>query len=304
MSTSFLVVCLNPTLQKTFGLARLDPGQVNRAQSVRLDLAGKGVNTTRILQQLGERAIHLTQVGGEHLETFRRLVAEDSLDVRAVEAELEIRHCYTMLGANDRSTTEIVEAGWPAPAGLEDEVRRRYTELLNEAHTVVIAGSKAPGFSASLYPDMVREARERGLRVVLDFRGDDLVNSLPHGPTIVKINVNEFSSTFLDEALPEETPPDAMPELLSRRMRELTADSGTELVLTNGAQPVMFVENGEIQLIAPTRVEPVNAIGSGDAVTAGIAAGVSRGLSLREAIRLGLDCARRNVELEKPGTIE
>jgi len=304
MSDYFLVICLNPTLQKTFRLPRLEPGQVNRARSMRLDLAGKGVNTARILQQLGERAVHLTQAGGEHLGTFLRLVSEESLDVRYVEDEIEIRHCYTLLDASDRSTTEIVEAGSPAPAGLEAKIRERYVELLPEAHTVVIAGSKAPGFSAELYPDLVRQARAKGLRVVLDIRGDDLVHSLPHHPNLVKINVNEFSATFLDESLPEETAPHEMPRILSERMREVVSRWGTELVLTNGAQPVMFVEDNRIELVEPTRVEPVNAIGSGDAFTAGLAAGVVRGYSLRDAIRLALDCARRNVELERPGTIE
>jgi fructose-1-phosphate kinase PfkB-like protein len=298
------VVCLNPTLQKTFRLPRLDPGQVNRVSSFRLDLAGKGANTTRILSQLGEQAIHLTQAGGSELPVFTRLVEQDRLDVRCVEADIEIRTCYTLLGEADGTATEIVEAGWPAPAGLGEAIHERYRDLLPDSHTVIIAGSKAPGFRATLFPEMVREARERGLDVVLDIRGSDLTGSLAYQPTIVKINVNEFSATFLDEALPEETPTHAMPAELLERMREVSAGLGTGLVLTNGAQPALFVEDGLVREIAPAPVEPVNPIGSGDAVTAGIAAGLHRGGTFREAIELGLDCARRNVLLERPGTIE
>ena len=298
----FLVVCLNPTLQKTVRLARLVPGQVNRAESVRLDLAGKGVNTTRILQQLGEEAIHVTQAGGTQLETFQALVEHDGLSVRHVDADIEIRYCYTLLDGTDRSMTEIVEAGSKVPPGLEQEGLLVYRDLLADAHTVIIAGSKAPGFSDELYPAMVREARERGASVILDIRGGDLVNSLPYGPTLVKINVNEFSSTFLRDTLPEETPVPQMPEELSRSMIGLAA-GGVEVVLTNGSQPVLYVNAGKVEQLSPARVEPVNPVGSGDAVTAGIAAGLRRGLPTREAIELGLDCARRNVLLEKPGTI-
>jgi 1-phosphofructokinase/tagatose 6-phosphate kinase len=303
MSGYHLVICLNPTMQKTLRLARLEPGQVNRARAVRLDASGKGVNTARILHQLGERAVHLTQGGGRHLKTFLALAAEDGLDVRVVEGELEIRHCYTLLDDDNSSTTEIVEPGGPVPERLEDQLRERYTGLLAQAHTVIISGSKAPGFSDALYPEMVREARERGVRVVLDFRGTDLVSSLPHHPSVVKINVSEFSATFLDEALAEETPPESMPDAITEQMLGFARRWETELVLTNGSQPVMYCDAGRVATIAPARVEPVNAIGSGDAVTAGIAAGLHRGLPLREAIELGLDCARRNVQLEKPGTI-
>ncbi|MFP4115017.1 MAG: 1-phosphofructokinase family hexose kinase [Spirochaetales bacterium] len=308
MSTFFLVVCLNPTLQKTLRLGRLVPGQVNRARSHRLDASGKGVNTTRILHQLGERAVHLTHGGGSSLATFMDLASGDGLDVRCVEGDLEIRHCYTLLDEHERSATEIVEPGWPVPDGLETAVRSRYAELVSNAHTVIITGSKAPGFSGDLYPDFVREARSegdegRGARILLDIRGDDLVSALPHRPSLVKINVNEFSATFLEEPLPEEIRPEAMPAALAQKMVDVAASWNCELVITNGSQPVMWCDGTRVRTIAPASVEPVNTIGSGDAMTAGIAAGLRRGAPIREAIELGLDCARRNVVNEKPGTL-
>lgn len=303
MSDAFLVVCLNPTMQKTFRLARLEPGQVNRVRSHRLDLSGKGVNVTRVLAQLGERALHLTQAGGEHLEAFLRLAAEDGLAVEHVEAPVEIRTCYTLIDDEAGSITEIVEPGWPATSGLEERIRDKYVDLLPRAHTVIISGSKAPGFSGELYPQMVRKAREAGARVVVDYRGSDLVGSLAHRPSLVKINVSEFSATFLDATIPEETPTDEMPSELHDRMVDLAREHETQLVLTNGSRPVLFVEDGRVEQVPVQAARPVNTIGSGDAATAGIAVGLARGKSLREAIELGLECARKNVLLERPGVI-
>jgi 1-phosphofructokinase/tagatose 6-phosphate kinase len=74
-------------------------------------------------------------------------------------------------------------------------------------------------------------------------------------------------------------------------------------VLTNGGNPVVFATDNGVESIAPRPVTPVNAIGCGDAVTAGLAAGLHRGQSLRDAVLLGMDCAWRNVQSEKPGTI-
>ncbi|MFW6261446.1 MAG: 1-phosphofructokinase family hexose kinase [Spirochaetota bacterium] len=301
---AFLVVCLNPTVQRTFSLDRLERGQVNRVRRFRVDASGKGVNVARILHQLGERVVHLTQSGGELEKLFMDRCSADGLDVRPVHGDVEIRQCYTILDGSDRSTTEVVEAGHPTPAEVEGAVWKSYRELLPEAHTVIVSGSKAPGFSDELYPSMVREARERDVRVVLDIRNADLVHSLPHGPSLVKINVNEFAETFLDDPVPEETDPDELPPVIRSRMVEIAREGRADLVLTNGAHPVMYVDGERVEHVAPTRVEPVNTIGSGDAVTAGIAAGLARGMSLREAIGLGLDCARRNVRFEKPGTIE
>ncbi|MEI6876358.1 MAG: hypothetical protein WCL50_14645, partial [Spirochaetota bacterium] len=60
----FLVVCLNPTIQKTLVFGSLAKGEVNRSALHRVDVAGKGVCGARVFGQLGKRAIHLTHLGG------------------------------------------------------------------------------------------------------------------------------------------------------------------------------------------------------------------------------------------------
>ena len=85
------------------------------------------------------------------------------------------------------------------------------------AHTVVITGSKAPGFSDALYPTMVADTRRAGVRSILDIRGDDLVAVLPQQPTLVKLNLNEFSQTFGHEEIPEGTDTHEVPDALVRR---------------------------------------------------------------------------------------
>lgn len=298
----FLTVCLNPTLQVTVRLAALVPGQVNRARDSRIDASGKGINVTRILHHLGEEVVHLTHTGGRYAAEFADLIAADRLSLHAVPGDIEIRHCYTLIAENTESTTEIVEPGGHATAQIESAVLERFTDLVTSAHSVVISGSKAPGYSETLYPEMVRIAKRQSCRVILDFRGADLRNALSAAPDVIKINVSEFAQTFLDASIPEELPPEQLPTDLQASMLDL-ADRGTSVILTNGSQPVMFVEDRAVELISPVRVRPVNTIGAGDATTAGIASGLYRGLPLRKAIELGLDCARRNVELIRPGVI-
>ena len=305
----FLVVCLNPTLQNTFTFPKVELAQVNRTTSHRLDIAGKGVNTTRILQQLGERAIHLTHIGGRHKSTFLDLVAADGLDVRYVEADIVIRHCHTLLDRSAGSTTEIVEPGHPVPSETEEQVLRCFGDLLRDAHSVILGGSKAPGYTNNLFPHMVRDAKLAGKQVLLDIRGDDLLGSIPYSPDVVKINVAEFGQTFLKGvALPEDVDMGQIPEMLFTRMLNLREREGVSVVLTNGSKPVLYVGENEVgdsmvQSAEPEQVAPVNAIGCGDAVTAGVAAALRRGDSLPDAVRLGMECARKNVMLTKPGSI-
>ena len=82
MERAFLVVGLNPTIQNTYGFDSLRVSQVNRVRTHRLDLAGKGANTSRVLNQLGERALHLTYCGGANGNLYRELSAAESIELR------------------------------------------------------------------------------------------------------------------------------------------------------------------------------------------------------------------------------
>jgi len=294
-----LVVCLNPTLQRTLTFDAVSPGQVNRALSNREDASGKGVNVARVLTELGETSLHLTHCGGASGERFLSLCKADGIAVRAVPADVEVRTCYTLLDEAHHQTTELVESGSAVTAVVERNLREAYREALLQAHTVIISGSKAPGFSGALYPDLVRIARQAGVRVILDVRGTDLLGSLEHGPNLVKINVSEFASTFLDTWLPEGA---TAPSEVKERMRSLSV-RGIQVVLTNGSRPVLVSSGDGIQEVAVEPITPVNTIGCGDAVTAGLATGLHREMSLPGALELALDCARRNAVQVKPGTL-
>ena len=76
------------------------------------------------------------------------------------------------------------------------------------------------------------------------------------------------------------------------------------LVVSNGGRPMLYVDGNTVRTVDPPQANPVNAVGSGDALTAGIATGLHRGTSLADAIALGIDCAVRNLELLKPGAIK
>jgi len=294
-----LVLCLNPTLQRTLVFSTVTPGQVNRTSGHYEHASGKGVNVTRILRELGEDALHLTQAGCETGRHFLALCAVDGVPVRPVDAPVGVRTCYTLLDMDRHQTTELVEPGEQVDASTEQRLREAFSQLLPDAHTVIISGSKAPGFSDTLYPELVAETKAKGSRVILDIRGKELSKSLEHTPDLIKINVSEFAATFTRGSVSEEA---SVPDTVRRRMRELS-QAGTQVVLTNGRKPVLLAAGGSVEQIDVKPVTPVNTIGCGDAVTAGIAAGLHRGGTLREALSLGLFCAAQNAVQLKPGTL-
>ena len=304
MSEYFLVVSLNPVLQETWTAQRVGAGETGSIGGRRSDVAGKGVNTTRVLSQLSERAVNLTHLGGSRREEFLNLAHQDGVTLRWADSNSEVRSCHTFLGRDEYSATEIVEEGTPVGPATEQRVRVLFTELVQNAHSVIITGSKAPGYSDELLPWMVRLAKSRSVKVMLDIRGPELLRCLLFHPDVVKINVAEFGQTFLPETqFSEDMELNDLPADFWSNLRSAEAEYGCAFVLTNGSKPLVYTDNGQIQTLRPEELTPVNTIGSGDAAMAGLAAGLARDLDLRAALELAVDCAARNALREKPGTI-
>lgn len=317
-----VVVCLNPTIQKTFVLPRLWEGEVNRAKEHHINASGKGANVCRVLGQLGRlQSVYLCQTGLRESSASTRqylaLAAAEGINVHAVEcAGVEVRGCYTLLSEAAHTSTEIVEEGYPVQPDAEQSVRAAFTALVSrpECVAVVITGSKAPGFSRSLYPDLVSEAKSAGKVVVVDYRGDDLTNTLalPPGklPDVIKPNLSEFVQTFLSGCGPtregEEEPAEVL-EAVKREMERLREEKGVCCVVTRGSRSTLFVDEGGVAREAEVvRAEtPVNTIGCGDAFTAGLVNGLvdKGGLSMLECIKRAQTCGYKNALTLTPGSL-
>jgi len=307
---SFLTVCLNPTLQKTLYFPFITHGIVNRTADHRLEVSGKGINVTRVLTQLGKKALHLTQLGGEMKPLFLSLCEQDGLSVEWAESNSQIRFCYTLLTGNDSGVTELVEESEPVSAGTEERLLEKFNALLQGAGLqgavsyLIISGTKAAGFSDTVIPKMVCKAKEKGLFVILDIKGNDLIESLKFEPDIIKPNLEEFAMSFnLDSNSPQ----------INSNLQELVLDLSHKhkcrIILTNGIKPIIVADKNNFYefnihpALPPQKIVPINTTGCGDAFTAGLAAALEDGADFNTAISEGIRCGALNAGFVKPGVI-
>jgi fructose-1-phosphate kinase PfkB-like protein len=287
----FLAVCLNPVLQKTLLLPSFAEGRVNRLTEHYLDASGKGVNVCRGLASLGARAVHLTQAGGWNREIFLKLCAEKGIEVRPVESGSEVRFCYTLLDSGRNATTEIVERARPVASGTEDRVRAGFTGLLERAHTLIISGTRADGFSEGLFPDMVKAAKAAGKTVILDIAGQDLLHCLEHRPDIVKPNREEFAATFPGTGA-------------DGQMLRLWNEYGAAVILTDGGNECLYTEGGEVKSLVPPALPAgavlLNTTGCGDAFTAGFAHRYRSGGNMTVAVLSAMGEAAKKAMRTRP----
>jgi 1-phosphofructokinase/tagatose 6-phosphate kinase len=304
---SFLVIGLNPAFQKTLCFPSITYDTVNRTGTHRLDIGGKGTNVCRVLGQLGERAVYLTQLGGKFRPLFLEYCAQDGIEAAWVESGSSIRFCYTLINGEDETVTELVEEAEPVGPGTEERILEASRHLIPACETLIISGSRAAGFSEALIPLLAKGAKEAGRKLILDIRGADLLNSLPYKPDLIKPNLFEFAATFAPDTIRRNAL--AGDEgFIKRRIREACREIWDKyhsgIILTRGARRIWFYEGGDLEECTVESIKPVNTTGSGDAFTAGLAAAFSRGDSMKDAIALGARCGRLNAGLLKVGTIE
>jgi 1-phosphofructokinase/tagatose 6-phosphate kinase len=302
----YLAVCLNPVIQKTLVYDRLTKGEVNRSSEYRVDVAGKGVCSARVLGQLGREAIHLTQLGGPTRDWFLSMCSADGVRVRWVESGSDIRFCTTIIDKADRSATELVEEARPVKDGTADRVLEEFDRLLPEVVTVMLSGTKAAGFSPSIMPAMAARAAAAGKRLILDIKGRDLMESLPFRPCVAKPNLEELLQTYAPdkvESWRSGGDEDAMRHLVARIGREYKERHGAWLVVTRGSRSTLFWDGTALRECPARPVKVLNPIGSGDSFNVGVATALEDGATIAEAVAEGTRLGALNAERLKPGSI-
>ena len=297
----FLVVCLNPTFQRTVTLEHLECGEVNRGTAARLDASGKGVNTARVLRQLGASVRHLTHLGPER-DRLLDLCRADKLDILWEPSDSIIRTCTTVLHGDTGQTTEIIEPSGAVDEGTAERIQKVFEREIGDADWLIISGTRTPGYPDGLYVDFVETAAEAGVKTAADFHGDELRRGMQRGLNAVKINLVEFTQTFLPGVKASEGEDSGAVEKVKKKMRELSS-RGCDIVVTRGTREVLFARGGKVAGCAPSRVKAVNTIGSGDAFTAGFVFSLANGSGISEAADVGARCGAMNAALLRPGSI-
>jgi len=293
-----LTVVPNPSLDKTVVVSHFALGKIHRPGEVLTLAGGKGFNFARALRVLGERSLLIGPIGGSTGQYFLDLAARDALECAPLLVKTEVRSCLTIIDpAADNRLTELYERG----AALAEGEWGRLVELtashFAEANFLVVCGSFPAGVPARGLYDLTLKARVANLPVLLDTYGPQLEGVLELGPALLKINQFEAGElTGRAIATPAQAIA-AVTDLQRRGVREVVVTLGKQ-----GAVGLTF-EGQAFGWRAP-EVVAISATGSGDCLFAGIAASLTRGQSLQEAVRWGVASGAANTLQIGAGRLE
>ena len=273
---------MTPAWQEVIEFGTFRVGSVNRALAVTTCPAGKGVNVARALKTLGGRPFLLGFAGGHTGRLLAVGLRRANVPCHLVPHPQPTRICRTLLDRDTRTATELVEES-PLPGRPAwRKFRAAYRRLLRRSCFVVIAGAPMPGAPDKIYARLAREAGSVHVPVIIDARRSSLLSTLPYHPLVAKLNREELASTA-GRALRSTT-------TVIAEARRLIAAGAQYVVVTDGSRGAWLVSADQAWHFSPPRVTALNPVGSGDAMTAGIAFALGQGASPVESVTFGVAC--------------
>jgi 1-phosphofructokinase len=257
---------------------------------IHLHAGGQGFWVAQMIANLGVEVSFCGPFGGESGRVVHTLVDQDrAISIRAIET----------VGSNgvyvhDRRNGERVSVAESPPDPLgRHELDDLYGAALVgglEADVVVLAGPgpwENPVLPSDHYRRLTTDLRANGKTIVADLCGEPLASSLEGGLTVLKISHEELQA----DGRVTETDEDGLVEA----MFQLQKDGADNVLITRAEEPALALVDGDVIRVRPPVLQVVDHRGAGDSMTAGLAAGLARGLDLHAALRLGAAAAGLNV---------
>jgi 1-phosphofructokinase family hexose kinase len=267
-----VAVSTNPAIDRIALADGAAAGGLVRARELLVTAGGKAAHVASVAAALGADARLVAPAGGE---LFGALLGVPATLVPVAEPT---RGTYTVV---DPAAGDVIEVHEPSPAlsaGECDALVAAAGDAAAGAAVVVIAGSLPAGAPADLHARLLR-ACGAAFTVLDTSTPSALEVGLAAEPDLVTPNAGEAAALLGAADDPA----------LVRALRDRGA--GAAWLSAGERGSVLATGDGTWHLAGPRPEAVVNAVGAGDALVGGLAAGLARGLGLLDAAALGTAAA-------------
>ncbi|MCY6483074.1 1-phosphofructokinase [Clostridium aestuarii] len=266
----------NPSIDYIVHVKEFKVGEVNRVKKDYKYPGGKGINVSRVLNNLNVKSKALGFIGGFTGEYVKNFLESEGVDTNFISTEGDTR-INVKLKANEE--TEINGSG---PDIKEDDLKKLFKKLekLTSDDFLILAGNVQKSLPIDMYAQIQKKCLNNNVKVIVDATGETLKCTLENNPFLIKPNNDELSDIFDTEINTRE-------EIIyyGRKLSEMGAQNVIVSMASEGA--LLICNEGVYKASAPKGTVK-NSVGSGDSLVAGFIAEYSKTLNVTEAFRWGV----------------
>ncbi|MBR5535822.1 MAG: 1-phosphofructokinase [Clostridia bacterium] len=289
-----LTVTANPAVDRVYFVTDFVMGEVRRPLSMKYTAGGKGLNVARVSKIMGAQVGAMGFVGGYNGEFIKNEIEKLGIKNEFTQIKGETRNCVNI--SDERGVSgEILEKGPEVSQNEAEAFLESFKENLEKYDIITVSGSLPQGLDSSFYLKLIECAKKMGKRIIVDTSGPTLKDVIKAKPYMVKPNRDELSA-YLGRSV--ESLSDVSDAL------KILMDEGIEVPMVSlGKDGAMACIEGRIYKFATPCVNAKNTVGSGDSTIAGIVTGLDRGMSVIDAIKLGMASGTANTQFEETGLV-
>ncbi len=273
-------VTVNPSIDQHIVIEKLVKDDALKALEIRRDPGGKGINVSRAVKELGGETLAFGLAGGCAGYMLKSLMSDRGVRFEAVEVLGETRMNVIVTDRSDRTQTRISAPGPRVTLNDIEQLASKITAVEPFPEWWAIGGSLPSDMPQDFYARLIQIIHDRGGRCFLDTDNEALLAGIKAKPFFIKPNEYEFSR-LVGRDLPDEAS-------LIEAAQEILGQGVKIVAITLGKKGALIVAGDQAFKATTPQVDVKSKVGAGDSFLAGCIVGLSKGLSIKEAIRLGM----------------
>lgn len=238
-------------------------------------VSGKAAEAARAAAAMGALVSSpvLAAVGGE--QSAAEAWASDRLSVRVTSYQPEERHDYV------EGPAVSAEAWTAYTASILTCVGDAVASEVRPPHWLILAGSLPPGAPVYAYQELIPAAKDAGVKVAVDLRGEVLGSAMSGGPDLVRLDASHAGTALGRKLL-------SVSDAVWAAGLYGAGEEGRIVIVTGIMGVVLVDRGGEVHSQAPSGpLDP-------DSLTVALAMTLTGGIDVDTALMLALGAATRD----------
>ncbi|EOI3501743.1 6-phosphofructokinase II [Cronobacter dublinensis] len=272
---------LAPSLDSATLTPQIYPEGKLRCSAPVFEPGGGGINVARAIVHLGGSATALFPAGGATGEHLVSLLHDEQVAVETISARDWTRQ---NLHVHVESTGEQYRFVMPGAALTDDELRQLEEKVLaiEPGAILVISGSLPPGIGVEKLQQLIKAARQKGIRLIVDSSGDALAAALDVGDIeLVKPNQKELAA-LVKRSL------DAPDDVRQAAMELVQQGKARRVVVSLGPQGALGVDGSDCVQVVPPPMKSQSTVGAGDSMVGAMTLRLAQDAPLLDMVRYGV----------------
>lgn len=268
-------ITFNPAIDYIVSVNKFELGKVNRVEMDTKYPGGKGINVSRVLNNLGVKSTALGFIGNFTGEYVKQYLENEGIKTDFVNVAEDTR---INIKIKSEKETEINGAG----PNIDDKNLNKLFEKIDnfaDEDIVVLAGNVQKSVSGHIYSQIQERCKDKRIKFVIDTTGEALRCTLKNKPFLIKPNKHELEELFEVEIKDKD-------KIIYYGKKLITMGAQNVIVSNSGEGAILISCEGIYSASAPKGIVK-NSVGAGDSMVAGFLAYYSHNNNIVEAFRWG-----------------